>query len=231
MTRIFAGLRPRVRGATEFDMVNETEQTTTGINPRLCACHCCGLVQILPELDANQTAVCDRCNTPLKQARSARNRWTVALAAAALAFYPPAMLLPMLRIERLGHAREDSLVSGIIGLWSQGYWFIGTLVFAVSVVLPPVKLIILLVLASAASVARHHHRARLYRVVELLGRWGMLDVLLVAILIAFVKLGDLVNMYPGKGLGAFALLVLLSLLAGAAFNPLLMWNSAEEKDL
>lgn len=141
--------------------------------------------------------------------------------------YPAAMLLPMLRIERLGHAHEDTLLSGIGGLWAQGYWFIGTLIFAFSVLLPPLKLAALWLL-SGPLVRRHHHRAALYHWVEFLGRWGMLDVLLVAILVAFVKLGDVVNIHAGSGLFAFAGMVLLSLLASATFNPLLMWQEAED---
>jgi paraquat-inducible protein A len=181
----------------------------------------------VPPAARHQQPVCRRCHTPLGHGSRGRNRWAAALAASALAFYPPAMVLPMLRIDRLGHAHEDSLVSGVIALWSQGYWFIGALVFTVSVLLPPLKLVLLWILSSSDLIARHQHRALAYRLVELLGRWGMLDVLLVAILVAFVKLGDLVNIHAGPGLSAFALLVLLSLLAGAIFNPLLMWDDPE----
>jgi paraquat-inducible protein A len=195
---------------------------------RIRSCHCCGLAQTVAPTATDRQPVCQRCATPLGHGNPGRNRWAAALAASALAFYPPAMILPMLRIDRLGHAHEDSLVSGVIALWSQGYWFIGTLVFTVSVLLPPLKLALLWILSGSGLIARHQHRALAYRLVELLGRWGMLDVLLVAILVAFVKLGDLVNIHAGPGLSAFALLVLLSLLAGAVFNPLLMWDDSED---
>jgi paraquat-inducible protein A len=184
---------------------------------------------MVPTAGPRQQATCCRCHTPLKHTPAHRNRWAAALAASALTFYIPALMLPMLRLERLGHAHEDSLVSGIVALWSQGYWFIGTLVFLVSVLLPPLKLAILWLLSASSLIRRHHHRALLYRLVEMLGRWGMLDVLLMAILVAFVKLGDLVNIQAGPGLLAFALLVLLSLLASAAFNPLLMWDTPEDE--
>lgn len=192
---------------------------------KLASCHCCGLVQRIPPLSAQQKAVCCRCRTTLIHATVSRNHWVVALSTAALAFYVPAMLLPMLRIEQLGHRHEDSLLSGLVALFSQGYWFVGTIVLVFSVLLPPLKLLTLLILSSTQMITHSHHRALMYRTVELLGRWGMLDVMLVAILVAFVKLGNLVNIQAGLGLIAFTLLVLLSLVASLAFNPHLMWEN------
>ncbi len=192
--------------------------------PKLISCHCCGLVQRLPPLTHRQKSICYRCATPLTHSTTSRNHWAAALAVSALAFYLPAMLLPMLRIEQLGHRHEDSLLSGLIALFSQGYWFVASIVLLFSVLLPPLKLLTLWLLATTHLIAPHHYRALMYRLVELLGRWGMLDVMLVAILVAFVKLGNLVNINAGPGLIAFTLLVLLSLLASLVFNPHLMWE-------
>ncbi|OQW95259.1 MAG: hypothetical protein BWK79_03040 [Beggiatoa sp. IS2] len=194
------------------------------MNSKLVSCHCCGLVQKLPPLSPAQKAVCCRCATPLTHSATTRNHWTIALATSALIFYLPAMLLPLLRIERLGQRHEDSLLSGLIALFAQGYWFIGSVVLLFSVILPPLKLLTLFMLSNTAFVIHQHHRALLYRLVELLGRWGMLDVMLVAILVAFVKLGNLVHISAGPGLFAFTLLVLLSLLASMTFNPHLLWK-------
>jgi len=124
--------------------------------------------------------------------------------------------------------REDSLLSGVVTLWSEGYWLVGAVVLGFSVLLPPLKLIALLALSTRPAVSRHRQRALAYRLVERLGRWGMLDVLLVALLVAMVKLGDLVNIYPGHGLAAFITLVLLSLVASLMFNPQLMWQETQE---
>jgi paraquat-inducible protein A len=131
----------------------------------------------------------------------------------------------MLRIEQLGHRHEDSLLSGLIAMFSQGYWLVGTVVLVFSVLLPPLKLLTLLILANKIMLTHHRQRALMYRAVELLGRWGMLDVMLVAILVAFVKLGNLVNIQAGLGLIAFTVLVLLSLLASLVFNPHLLWEN------
>ena len=194
------------------------------------ACHCCGRVQLLPPPRPGQRAVCGRCATPLRHPGSGRNRWAAALALSALAFYPPAMLLPMLRIEKLGHFQEDSLLSGLITLFSQGYLLVGTVVLLFSVLLPPLKLAALLTLTRPRILAGHARRALVFRGVEVLGRWGMLDVMLVAILVAFVKVGGLVHIGAGPGLLAFTLLVLLSLLAGFLFDPHALWDEAEAVD-
>lgn len=193
---------------------------------KITSCHCCGLVQTLPLLSEGQKVVCCRCATPLVHATTSRNHWTVAWSISALAFYIPAMVLPLLRIEQLGHRHEDSLLSGLIALFAQDYWLVGIVVLLFSVLLPPLKLLALLTLSSKVLLTYHHQRALLYRTVELLGRWGMLDVMLVAILVAFVKLGNLVSIQAGLGLIAFTLLVLLSLLASLTFNPHLMWENA-----
>lgn len=160
-------------------------------------------------------------------AKPARNHWTGALAVSALVFYLPAMLLPMLRIEKLGHRHEDSLLSGLAALFSEGYWVIGTIILCFSVVLPLVKLMALSVLSIRILPRKHRYRALVYRSVEILGRWGMLDVMLTAILVAFVKLGDMVNIEAGPGLAAFTAMVLLSLLASFVFNPHLMWEKTD----
>ncbi len=152
------------------------------------------------------------------------------LALTALVLYPAAMLLPLLRIEKLGHLREDSLMSGVVTLWGQGYWLVGTVVFLFSVLLPPLKLLALLGLSFGRPGRGGRGHALVYRLVEGLGRWGMLDVMLVAILLAMVKLGGLVNIHAGAGLLAFTLLVLTSLLASLVFNPQTLWQEATEPE-
>lgn len=152
------------------------------------------------------------------------NQLSAALAAAALVLYLPALWLPFLRIERLGLARDSSLLGGVETLLAEGHWFVGGVVVLCSVVLPVLKLTALLVLSLQHARLSHASRAAVYRLVEHLGRWGMLDVLLVAVMIAFVKLGGLVQFSAGPGLVVFAAFVLLSLAASAAFDPYALWD-------
>lgn len=153
----------------------------------------------------------------------------MALALSALLFYFPALCLPMLSLEQFGHTQESSLLTGVAALWSQGHWFVGMVVLVFSILLPPLKLIALWLLSTTTLITRHRHRAVLYHLVEMLGRWGMLDVMLVAILVAFVKLGDVITIRPGAGLFAFSMLILLSLSASVTFNPTLLWDAANQE--
>ena len=192
----------------------------------LLSCQCCGLIQRRPSRYSDRLR-CVRCHTALYVDSTASLQRVRILALSALLFYLPAMILPMLRVERLGHMRQDSLLGGVASLLSQGYWLVGAVVLLFSVVLPPLKLFALLWLTRPAFL-NHQHRALIYRWVEYLGHWGMLDVLLVAIMIAFVKLGSLVTITPGPGLTAFILLVLFSLLASLWFDPRAMWRQVPE---
>ena len=179
-----------------------------------------------------QTAVdvpswCARCATRLKSDEGPRgNEPAAALAATALAFFPLALLAPFLTIAKLGVASTTSLLGGVASLFAEGHAFIGAIVLLFSVVLPVVKLATLLALATSGAWLRSEHRAVTYRTVEALGRWGMLDVLLVAVLIALVKLGDLVEFVPGPGLYLFALFAALNLAAGVAFDHHLLWEES-----
>jgi len=177
-------------------------------------------------VSAQEQVKCIRCASPLALAPTGDNQWAALFAWAALIFYPPAICLPMLRLERLGHSHQDSLLSGMMSLLSEGYWFVGGVVLLFSLILPPLKLAILLFLAHFATHTHTYHRAFLYRMLEWIGRWGMLDVMLVALLVAFVKLQGLVTIHAGPGLTAFTLMVLLSLIAGVVFSPHLLWTSS-----
>ena len=189
----------------------------------LKSCHCCGLIQRTPEAPG---AICARCETALESwlARLAGNRLTAAFALAGLILYLPAMLLPFLRIEQLGHAHESSLLVGVQALFAEGHLLVGAIVLVFSVILPVFKLAALLFLSQRRWQLQHRHRALTYRIVEHLGRWGMLDVLLVAVMVAFIKLGGLVEFGAGSGLIMFALFVLLSLCASAVFDPYFLWD-------
>lgn len=149
---------------------------------------------------------------------------TAAIALAALILYPLAVGLPMLRVERFGHAHESSVIQGGVTLMTSGHVFVGAVVLLCSVVIPLTKLVALLLLSSGVMFLRDEHRARTYHVVEWTGRWGMLDVLLVAILVAVLKVGDWVEVSAGPAAWVFTCCVVLSLLATALFDPHALWR-------
>lgn len=189
----------------------------------LRSCHCCGLIQRVPR---DLRSVCARCRSSFEswRQRLGGNRVTAAVALAALALYAPAVSLPFLRIQRLGRAYESNIVVGVRTLYAEGHALVASVVLLFSLVCPVVKLVALLMLSQQRWRLPAPHRALTYRLVEHLGRWGMLDVLLVAVMIAFVKLGGLVEFSAGPGLFAFTAFVLLSLSASAAFDPYSLWD-------
>lgn len=194
----------------------------------LVACPCCGLTQALPELARGTRACCRRCDTTLRSATRLRrgNSRTAAVACAALILYPLAVSLPIVQVAKLGHHSEASILEGTARLLADGHIGVGLIVFACSVVLPLFKLLCLLVLSAGVGRLGSRRSAFTYRLVEWTGRWGMLDVLCVAILVAAVKLGDVMSVSAGPGALAFAACVLLSLAATACFDPRALWEEA-----
>jgi len=187
----------------------------------LRGCSLCGLVQVVREIPAGHGARCRRCRAPLERGPGAggRNRKAGWAALAALLLYPLAISLPILRLEQLGRANETSAWSGSLGLIADGHLWVGGVVFLCSIVIPLLKLLTLLVLAHAPRRLELPRRANAWRMLELIGRWGMLDVLLVSIVVACLKLGDRVEVTAGPAAIAFAACVLASLLASAWFDP------------
>lgn len=192
----------------------------------LKACPCCGLIQRVPDLTAGTVASCVRCSSTvlapgLRDRRAGR---TFAAALAALLLYPLAISLPIMEMERFGHVTQASVWSGSVGLLAHGELFVGGVVLLCSVVLPLGKLLSLLLITSPSVRLSREHRARTWRIVEWTGRYGMLDVLLVAVVVAWIKIGDLVEVTPGPAAFAFTVCVVLSLLASAWFDPHSIWS-------
>lgn len=149
------------------------------------------------------------------------------LSATALTLFPAAVLLPVFEVEQFGRVVSASLWSGSLGLLGRGEVFIGLLVLVCSLCLPVVKLSALLLVTAGRSWLAARHRRLGWRLVEWTGRWGMLDVLLVAVLVAWIKMGDLVEFSAGPGLWVFASVVLLSLTASAQYDPHALWEDPE----
>jgi len=147
-----------------------------------------------------------------------------AFSLAALVLFPLAMALPVLEIERLGHSRDATIWGGIVGLLAEREYVVGVVVPVCSIVAPVTKLGAMLLLTAGRRLLGRRPRAVTYRALEWIGRWGMVDVLLVALLVAAVKLGDWVEVQAGPGAAAFAGVVVFSLLASAVFDPHAIWE-------
>ncbi|MFH1815173.1 MAG: paraquat-inducible protein A [Pseudomonadota bacterium] len=173
---------------------------------------------------------CRRCGTTLhfRKPGSIERAWALLIAACVL--YLPANLLPIMETRSMFGVQQDTIMSGVVYLWSSGSWVLALVVFVASVAVPLLKLASLTVLL--VSVQRRWRRqplqrARLYRFVELIGRWSMLDVYVVTLLVALVQVQTLAAIRPGAGVLAFAAVVVLSMLTTLSFEPRLIWDAVD----
>ncbi|HYN13999.1 MAG TPA: paraquat-inducible protein A [Burkholderiales bacterium] len=193
----------------------------------LIACETCGLVQQMDPLPPGTAAECVRCGSFLGAAGPGRLEVTAALSLAALVMYVPANIYPILSMHLYGMHSESTAWDGVVSLAQHDQWFVATVVFLASIVVPLLKLFglfFLVVTARAGSALQLRYRTRLYKFIDAIGPWAMLDVFLLAVLVALVKLGDLATVLPGPGLIAFTAMVVLTLLASASFDPKLIWS-------
>ncbi len=193
----------------------------------LHACHCCGLIQRLPAIPAGHAVECKRCGTAIHAKRDAQrgSARTAAATLGALMLFFPAVLLPILEVEKLGHRYESSIVTGVIELLRQQEWFVGGVVLLFSIIFPLAKLLLLLEL-SWLGLLQRKHKALTYRAMESVGKWSMLDVLLLAFMVMLVKIGDLVDFHFGPAVVAFALCVAMSIVASLSFDAHAIWEDA-----
>jgi paraquat-inducible protein A len=192
------------------------------------SCHCCGLIHAVPELAAGQFAEYTRCQSTITRP-GASNRSSARTAAAALgAFFLfwPAILLPILQVERLGHRSASSVLTGTFELISHGSWFVGGVVLLFSVVFPLLKIVMLIEL-SLLNLLHKKHRSLTYHIMEYAGKWSMMDVMLLAFLVMLIKLGNMVHFEFGPAVIAFVLCVAMSLFASMSFDPHSIWSEDE----
>lgn len=186
-------------------------------------CTTCGLLGSPAEQPA-----CLRCGTTLhfRKPGSIQRSWALLIAAYVL--YLPANLLPIMETSSIFGEQRDTIMSGVVYLWGSGSWVLALLVFIASIAVPLLKLgSLTLLLISVQWRWRRHalERSKLYRILELIGRWSMLDVYVVTILVALVQVQSLASIRPGTGVLAFAAVVILSMLATHAFEPRLIWDA------
>lgn len=172
---------------------------------------------------------CARCGSVLHRRRrnSIATTWALVITAAIL--YIPANAYPVMTVISFGRGAPDTILSGIVHLLESGMWPLALLVFFASVVVPMLKLvglIILLVSVQRGAQGRLRDRTVLYRVVESVGRWSMIDIFMLSILVALVRLGSLATIEPGVGATSFAAVVVVTMFAATAFDPRLMWDAA-----
>ncbi len=193
----------------------------------LLRCAVCGIPN---RARAGARLRCGRCGSPLAARKPDSLARATALLAAAYVLYLPANLLPILETGEIGGARSpDTIMSGVLKLWSGGWWPLAIVILVASIVIPFAKLAVLTWLVASArrgSTARLRARTRLYRLVDVIGKWSMVDIYVGALLVGLVQFPPLAGVAPGPAAIAFGAVVVLTMLASRAFDPRLLWDAA-----
>jgi len=206
--------------------------TLSAARAGLVSCTTCGLLS--RPADSANPGYCPRCGTVLVWRRRHSIQYTWALVIAAAICYIPANVLPVLRTTALGSTESDTIMGGVIFLYTSGSWPLALIVLVASVMIPLGKLAALgylLVTVQRGSVENSHDRTRIYELIEFIGRWSMLDVFVDAFVVALVQLQPLMSVEPGLGVVFFMVVVVLTMLAAQSFDPRLIWDAASKRQL
>jgi len=205
----------------------------TARNASQISCHSCHLLCRINFSKIGKSLVCPRCGSTLHQRKPNSLKRTWALVLTAIVFYIPANLLPVTVVISFGKSQSDTIMSGVIYFIASGMWPIALIIFVASILVPMLKLIILtflLITVQRKSAWRPKDRTRLYRITEAVGRWSMVDIYVVTILVALVNLGNLATIKAGPGAGFFAAVVVITMFAAMSFDPRLIWDAKETRD-
>jgi paraquat-inducible protein A len=208
-----------------------TSPISTARQAGLVSCESCHLLS--RAAGADEPGFCRRCGEELEARRAASIETTWALLISAAICYVPANLLPVLNTTTPSGSDGDTIMGGVVFLYSSGSWPLALVVLIASVMIPLGKLAslaYLLITVQRGSVRSNRQRTRLYRTVVFIGRWSMLDVFVDTFTVALVQLQPLMSVAPGPGVAFFAAVVVLTMLAAESFDPRLIWDSADPRE-
>lgn len=196
----------------------------------IIACHDCDLLLKDQQLEAERTASCPRCAAVLHVSRRNTLQRTLALSIAGLILFIPANILPILTFEALGKSNTSTMINGIVTIASEGYWWMGVLVFFCSIFAPFIKLL-LLTITSAGCLLQWPLRllVRCQKLYQHLDEWGMFDVYLLGILVSFIKMKDYGVLVPGVGMWCFVGLLLIAACCSSVYDSQYVWRQIDAR--
>lgn len=203
--------------------------TAASVSLLICpTCHQLNKTQCLP---AKCKQYCSRCGTKLyfRKPNSLSRTWALTLTAIIL--YIPANILPIMSVISYGEGKPDTIISGIKHLIEARMYPVAILVFFASIIVPLLKLIVMIYLLISVQSKSHWYprqRTIMYRILEVIGRWSMLDIFMIAILSSLVKIGAIATVEPGAGAIFFASVVVITIFATMSFDPRLIWDNIEK---
>ncbi|MCH6258746.1 paraquat-inducible protein A [Puniceicoccaceae bacterium K14] len=190
-------------------------------------CHSCSNTQAIGE------GRCDRCGATLHFRKDLSIQKTLAFLAAAIALYIPANVLPIMYTINLGRTSSSTIIGGVVTLFEHHSYGIAIIIFVASVFVPMAKMLILAYLCMVAKwpkLSSPNQASLLYRVTEVVGRWSMIDVFVVAVLVAMIQLGGIIAVEPGPAALSFAGVVFSTMLAAMSFDSRLIWDSTPREN-
>jgi paraquat-inducible protein A len=206
------------------------QKPLTGAAEHVIGCHACGLAhKVLPNAHG---MVCRRCGLTLHFRKPDSLHRTWALLIASYILIVPANLMPVMKSNGLSGSEDDTIMSGVIYLWVSGSQALSIILFVASVLIPITKLLVLtylLISVRRRSVWKPKTRTQMYRVLEAVGRWSMIDIYVAAMLTALVQFGSIMSINVSTGAIAFGAVVVLTMLAAESFDPRLIWDAADQQ--
>ena len=193
----------------------------------LASCHIC--LKLSPA-DLHE---CPLCGAPLHVRMTNSLQKTMALVITAIVLYIPANVLPIMTTTQLGTPEDSTILGGVVLLINMGSLPIAAVIFIASVMVPTGKLLAIIWLCwsvSSGQTKSKEQRTRLYRVTEFVGKWSMVDVFVVSILVALIQIGGLLTITAGPAAIAFGGVVVVTMLAAESFDPRLIWDRMETTD-
>lgn len=207
-------------------------RSASALTSALVACDACDLVGRAPSGGLRDGLRCRRCGAALRARKRDSVARTWALVIAAVVMYFPANLLPITRVVSLGGVQEDTILSGVIHFIQNGDWPVAIVILVASIVVPLLKLFVLVALLISVqrkSAWRPKERTRLYRATEKIGRWSMVDIFVVTVLVALVDVDVLADIDAGPAALYFAAVVVLTMFAAASFDSRLIWDACADE--
>lgn len=213
----------------------------TGVSARSQGLVACSLCEAVNDFSRSTTADhldsfrlrCGRCGARLHSRIPHSLERTLAFLIAAVIAYVPANVYPIMTLRKLGEGEPATILGGVFHLAHAGMWSLAAIVFIASVLVPVMKLLgiaCLLTSTRRATPSQARDRTRLYGIVEAVGRWSMVDVFVISILVALVQLGALATIESGPAATAFCFVVVLTMLSAMSFDPRLLWDAVNEGD-
>ncbi len=194
----------------------------------MASCHTC-----LRLTDAHEH-ICPRCGSTLHVRKEQSIEKTIAFGIAGILAFIPANLLPIMVVTQLGVEERSTIIGGVATFWSMHAYPVAIIIFIASVMIPGLKFIAIGILVAAAKGKLNIDARRantIYWLTELVGRWSMVDVFVVAILVGLIRMGNLMTINPGGAALAFGLMVILTMLSAHSFDPRLIWDRLRENQL